>query len=157
MEWLHENRIVEDNFFLYAFLTLFILTGILIYLERRNQYGTHKRKVRLVFKGRTIEAVAYWDSGNQLTDFYTGKPVNVVSKALAKQLCEGVLPAIRYVPFQSLGQKEGLIKVFTIDAMEVSNENELLKIPSAVLGIAENSLFEKRDYNMILHASMKGK
>lgn len=157
MEWLNEIQMLAGNFFLYAIVTLIIVTGILSYLERRNQYRIHMMPVRLTHCGKMMEATAYWDSGNQLTDLYTGKPVNIVSKSLAKKLCEETLPAIRYVPFQSLGQKEGMILVFTIDVMEVLGKNDVLKIQSAVLGIAEDSLFEKKDYNIILHASIRAK
>lgn len=96
--------------------------------------------------------MAYWDSGNQLRDPYNGKYVNIINKKYADLLFdEKVL--FRYVPYCSLGETHGMIKVATIDKLLIFDEKQVVHIEHAAVGVAEEELFYNKEYGMILPAA----
>lgn len=161
MEWLAEDSETVSCFLIYAIITAVILTIINRYLNRRNQFGSHLFPVELEHNGIKIELMAYWDSGNQLRDLYTGKPVCIMDKELGEVLLgtrrkefEYVM-GVRYIPFCSLGETEGLLAVYDVDRMQIFAGDKRLEKRKAVIGLADKELFEKKEYKMILHASMQ--
>ena len=55
-----------------------------------------------------------------------------------------------YIPFEALGTKQGLIEIIYIEKMQIKGEDELL-LERVPIGIAEDSLFEGKQYKLILN------
>ena len=52
-----------------------------------------------------------------------------------------------YIPFNSIGEKDGLLKAVIADSMEVDRNN----IEKPIIGIFDGKLSRNGRYNMILH------
>lgn len=148
-EWMGTARI----FWIQAGLAAVLLSVITRYLGRRKQFGNQIFPVEINNRDKKIEVCAYWDSGNQLKDPYSGKPVSILGKKEAEKIYASKEDGIRYVPYCSLGKTGGLLPVFTADRLTISTPDKQVTVKSAVIGVAEDALFEKREYTLILHAS----
>ncbi len=105
---------------------------------RRRAPAGRRFMVRLFHEGRSVHFLCLYDSGNHLTEPFSGRPVLVVERSVAQQLvqvptCTAELPAAvgnvwRLVPFDSLGGA-GLLPAFTADrvvAETAAGEKELI-------------------------------
>lgn len=127
--------------------------GVMISLileERRVQHDQMLYRVKLLHKGNMTEVVGLHDTGNRLIDPYVHAPVNILADAEAQAL--QLNPACgRFVPFSTVGAAEGLMEVWTIDAIEWQGERR----ERVVVGVAEDALFEGKDYRLILAAGWR--
>lgn len=153
MQWLGRWKIPMGNFLLPALLTSGGLVLAIKYIKGRRSRGNHIYPVRLAQGSKVMEVMAYWDSGNQLRDPYNGKYVNILDKRYADELL-GQEALFRYVPYCSLGETNGMIKVATVDELMIFDENKVVRIEQAAVGVAEEALFWKKEYGMILPAAL---
>ena len=59
------------------------------------------------------------DSGNNLEDYITGKPVHIItSKTLKKLTSINEKQKIRYVPYHTIQEEEGVLPVIKLDKMK---------------------------------------
>lgn len=157
MEWLREQEVFSQYHFMQILIAVVILFSAVAYLIQFQSFGNH------IFTGcirkdtRQMSVRAYWDSGNQLRDPYTGKAVNILSYEKAKEFLDGKKDNIRFVPYRSLGEQNGLLRVTDIEALELLQGNQRIVIKNAAVGLAEKGLLEGKDYDMILHASVCAK
>ena len=56
-----------------------------------------------------MEIMGYWDSGNQLRDPYDHRPVCILSRHMAAKILNPKKDRVHFIPYCSLGQKEGLL------------------------------------------------
>lgn len=161
MEWLSKGTETVSDFMWYALVAAVLLTIANIYLNKRKNLTGNLFPVELHHKGTVINLMAYWDSGNQLYDIYTKKPVCIMDEELGEALL-GIklkafeaLPGVRYIPFCSLGETEGLLAVYDVEKMQIFTGRKKLEITKAVIGLADKRLFENKEYKMILHSSMQ--
>ena len=101
-----------------------------------------------------MEIMGYWDSGNQLRDPYDHRPVCILSRHMAAKILNPKKDRVHFIPYCSLGQKEGLLPVTEIACIKIQNGRHEVEIRPAAVGIANEGLLEGKDYDMILHASM---
>ena len=106
--------------------------------------------VELIHKQRTIVTYGFYDSGNHLKDPYTGKGVHIVSEKLIAQLSLQNEETV-YVPYQSLGNMQGLIKVYYLEHIRIQKEQIFVERENVPIGIAEENLFQNKKYQVILH------
>ena len=161
MEWLSKDNETISDFLWYGFVASVLLTAVSIYCNWRKNFTGHLFPAELQHRGRIMNLMAYWDSGNQLYDPYTGKPVCIMDKEMGEALfgikleAMECVPGIRYIPFRSLGETEGLLAVYDVEKMQIFTGRKKLEITKAVIGLADKRLFENKEYKMILHASMQ--
>lgn len=144
---------LKDTFFLPAILSAVGLSAVTAYLGRRKQFGAHLFPVVLIHRGKRKKLTGYWDSGNQLKDPFTGRPVCILDGKIAKQLFETDQEILRLIPYTSLGTTGGLLAVLFADAMEIEQGRKQITIKPAEVGIANEGLLEGKEYDVILHAS----
>lgn len=153
-EWLAGSGLMHGHFFLQLAAAAAAGYGILLYLMQRKEFGNHIFPVRLVKDSRGIELKAYWDSGNQLRDPYTGQGVSIISHAKALEFLDMTKDRIRYVPYRSLGEENGLLKVTNVDELLLIRGNKTIRMEKIAIGIADEGLLEEKEYDLILHASL---
>ena len=151
MEW--ESGFFS-NFWIQAVAAAVLLSIAAYYLGRRKQFGNQIFKAVVKNHGKQVEVFAYWDSGNQLRDPYSGRPVSILGREEADRIYEIGRDGIRYVPFLSLGEKNGLLPVFSVDSISIVSGKKQIVAAPAVIGIADANLMKKKEYKLILHASM---
>lgn len=154
MEWLQEQQILSRYRFIQMMAAAVVLFSIAAYLVQFRSFGSH------IFPGcvkkdvREIKLRAYYDSGNQLRDPYTGKAVSIMSFGKAKEFLEIEKDNIRLVPYRSLGEQNGLLRVTDVEILEIMQGSHRIVIKNAVIGVAEEGLLEGKDYDLILHAAL---
>lgn len=157
MEWLREQEAFLRYHFMQILLAVVLLFSAVAYLIQFRAFGNHIFPGSIRKDMRQIKIRAYWDSGNQLRDPYTGKAVSILSDEKAAEFIDAEKDNIRLVPYRSLGEQNGLLRVTDIERLELWQGSRRLVIKNAAIGLAEKGLFEGKDYDMILHASVCGK
>lgn len=99
-------------------------------------------------------ANALWDTGNQLRDFVTGDPVNVLDPEFLHEITE--LPeaerGFHMIPYHCVSGDQ-VMKVFRIEKMCVhtGRAGEERWIQNPLLGIGEETLSGNKEYEIILN------
>lgn len=128
---------------------------IFLFILRWKRKNVHMfYSVRIVHNGKEIMVRALCDTGNRLWDPYVGQAVHVVDAKIFQALGGKEQCPVRLIPFSSVGKKNGLIETFTADSIFVQCDNEEIQINPVVLAVAEQGIFEQRNYQMILHHSI---
>ena len=149
MEW----HIFSQNEILQMLVAAAVVVTAVICFGERRVYGNHIYPAELKKGERHIRLRAYWDSGNQLTDPYTGQEISILSGSVAEKFFTKEKDLVRFVPYRSLGEKDGLIAVTNVDEMTVFQGKRAVKIPHAAIGTADKMLFDGKEYEMLLNAS----
>lgn len=131
-------------------------------------------KLTICFDDKKIDVSALLDTGNQLTDPATKKPVIVIeTEALKKLMPDEILRKIsannveinellasldqdwasrlRLIPFNSVGSAHGLMIGFRPDAVEINSKGYSLRTSEVVLGLVNRSLSREGQYKALLN------
>ena len=154
MQWLSESRVISHNYLIQLIFVVFAGYGILQYLMQKRTFANHIYLVKLQKGERSMEVKAYWDSGNQLRDPYTGQGVSILSSEKAQYFLDTEKDRIRYVPYCSLGKSEGLLSVTNVDELVLFDGKKTIHMKQMAIGIANDGLLEKKEYDLILHGSL---
>jgi len=160
-----------------GFLILYTLFIISIYKEI---FDTNLKiqdllniKVNLLFGDKKYSCVGFIDTGNNLCDPLTQKPVFIIDldviknilpincfESLNKSISENnvdellnipeISKYIRLVPFSSLGKANGLLISIKIDKITLKLNKVLYKFENPVLGISNQKLDGRNKYQMII-------
>lgn len=110
------------------------LCALCIFGFRNKPGGIQYIPVELQYGEKHIRLTALHDTGNSLTDPVTGRPVLVVCGEIARKLtgltirelsepvdtlAKGVVPGLRLVPYQSVGQPCGLLLALRIPNVKI--------------------------------------
>lgn len=154
VQWAWESSSFLQNFSVQVLLSVLIGYGVLLYFIRHRNFGCRLYRVILKKGTRSLEVTAYWDSGNLLKDPYTGKEICILSYTKAKCFLDAGEDRIRYVPYHSLGESDGMIRVTDVDELVLFRGNNAKHIEKTAIGIADDGLLEGKEYDLILHASL---
>ena len=154
MEYLRQYLKIGSLFFALAVTGYYVVLGIWDFtasLQRQNQY---KCRVDLYMDGRTYRVEGMIDTGNGLRDPVTNKPVSILDQKTAKAFLGNVkLRGVRYVPYHSIGKKEGVLPAVKIDRMCVHREEDCW-IQEPLIGISEEEISAGRTCTMILNPDL---
>lgn len=130
-------------------MVLFSVFGYLIirviqFLVNRFSPYAKRISIRIVNENAVIDTTALIDSGNSLTDIYSGKKVVVTDYNTAESIFKDLEnKAPLYLPYKYVGGN-GLIKCYYCDSVYVNGKN----IKKALIAISENSF--DGDYKAIV-------
>ncbi len=141
---------------------------VLLKVQSRNQAEQFLYPVTVMLHGREKKIVALWDSGNQLRQPLTGRPVHIIElsvlRALLKeeeqrelelllemQTVECPSGMFSFVPYQSIGKKHGILPVLKLDEIRVEKENETVDTPEVLAAVSKDAVSRTGAYQMILH------
>ena len=159
------------TFVLFACACYAAVRGLVTLLRRRHP-GANLCRADIRMSGCGVTLPALYDSGNKLTDGFTGAPVAVAEyAALERFLPEGLhgffqgscslidlpeddpwRPRLREIPFHALG-REGLLPAFRSDQVTVKTKQGAQQTPGAIVAVTPDSLSDG-SYSMLLQASM---
>lgn len=149
------------------------------YYLRKNwlqQALVHSLMIR--FAGKTVYLQALLDTGNQLCDPLSKKPVIVVETGVLKDLLppsilEAVagseeinLPALtcrineewsgrlRLIPFNSVGRTHGMMLGLRPDGVEIRNKKKAIYCKDVVIGLINRDLSKEDKYQALLHPAL---
>lgn len=153
MEWLTEQSgLSSASVFLMA-AAVFGMYSILCCLMQRKDFHNHVIDAQIRKREKSFFVWAYWDSGNQLRDPYTGQGICILSRRRAEELFDEKKDFFRLVPYYSLGVEEGMLRVTDVDELILYDGKRVLQLPHVAVGVANEGLLEGREYDVILHAS----
>jgi len=173
---LYQNGAVYFDVSLLVFVIFacvcYTIVRALVALLRRRHPGANLCQATIQMLGRSVTLPAFYDSGNRLTDGFTGAPVAVAEyAALQAFLPEALrdffrgsrslldLPGddpwrarLREIPFHALGQ-EGLLPAFRTDQVIAKGRQSSQPTPGAIVAVTPDALSDG-SYSMLLQASM---
>lgn len=132
--------------------------------------------ITLSFQGKVHKAYGYYDTGNLLTEPYTGMPVSIISmrflqEILPEDISEGLINIMekqgelentkfaginpRFIPCRTIGQGEGIITVITLDELCIHTPGEVIHISKPVFGLAQAPFALDKEYEVLLNSRFK--
>lgn len=128
-------------------VTVVLGSVMLIQTRRRNKDCF---EVELIHNESKIRIKAFYDSGNHLKDPYTQKGVHIISTQLFSKLALEKDKKV-YIPYQSLGNNNGLIEVYYIELLHIYSQKNVIEQHKIPVGVAKEDLFSNKSYEMILN------
>lgn len=145
---------IGSLFLVLAIAGYYLSLGIWNFVSRLQRWNQCHCKVELFLNGKKYELRGLIDTGNGLSDPLTGQPVSILDRETVKKLWgESDLQRMRFVPYQSIGKKEGVLPVFQVDKMCVMRE-ETHWFEKPLIGISEERISAGGDYEMILNPNL---
>lgn len=131
-------------------------------------------KLTICFREHKVIVTALLDTGNQLTDPLTKKPVIVIESAVLEKILPEELrqkvgrenletselfasldqswaARVRLIPFNSVGKSHGLMVGLRPDVVVIKNERQEIITSDVVLGLVNKSLSREGQYRALLH------
>ena len=143
--------------------SLFVITAVIGYylankiwdfvsaLQKTKQFEC---EVELYLKERVCRVNGIIDTGNGLRDPITNQPVSILDRNIARTfLGQMEMSKVRYIPYHSIGKKEGVLLVVKIECMHVYGEKEYV-IQSPLIAISEEMISAEGAYQMILNPNI---
>ncbi|MBQ8804662.1 MAG: sigma-E processing peptidase SpoIIGA [Tyzzerella sp.] len=154
LEYFHQYVRIGSLFLLLAAFGYYVTLGIWNFMSRIHRWNQYHCKVELYLGEKKVEAAGLIDTGNGLCDPFTGRPVSILDRETARKLLgEEVQEGLRFIPYQSIGKKEGVLPIFSIDRMCVLRE-EACWFERPLIGISEERISAGGEYEMILNPNL---
>jgi len=97
-----------------------------------------------------VQTCGLYDTGNHLHDPQTGEGVHIISENIKQRLFLKDEKE-NYIPYQSLGNEEGLIRIYYVECIRVQKGDKWIEKKNAPIGVAQETLFIDKKYQMILN------
>ena len=128
--------------------------GVICLLKLRKGYHQNLCQAELIYHGRHIMLKAFCDTGNMLRDPYTGKPVSIAAETVFSDEKTKEPAGVRYIPYRTLGEEHGLLKVLTIEKMYIYLPGKKLEVTGPVIGLKDSGLLEEKSVGLILNGAL---
>lgn len=144
------------------FLLITFSSYILLSLIRKI-YSVFKEKhllycnVQITYLGKTIEARALIDTGNNLKEPISGNDVHIAEYKILKPLLEGDESAkekLCVIPYHSIGKNEGILYGIRMDDLKIINEKQEKTISKPIVAIYKGTLSQNNNYSIILNKNI---
>lgn len=137
--------------FMFAQAAVPVVRYVTGYVRRKNLLCD----VWLELGGRGVHTMGLYDTGNSLIDPYNGRPVCVAERKLLEKLmnCDGCNDGIRLIPYRSLGNEHGLMRLATMDSMTIEYDGKRTRYEKPELAVYEGKLSGGELYGVILNAA----
>lgn len=169
------NGIVYFNFSIVTLVItaviIFFLLNLLSFFNRRQVAHSHQYQVTLSLNGKTAKAAALMDTGNTLTDAFSGTPVVVAEYRVVEKLFPENLHSffqgkadevyqmnrewsarIRLIPFSSIGG-EGMLPAFRPDQMTIEGFQTSLQTHKVLIAVC-NGKISSGEYGVLLNPDL---
>lgn len=156
--WIIRRILVTYNQLIYL-----ILISVVVIIVIARVYRTHRKnsdiyKVTVIVDNHKIMLHGIVDTGNQLTDKYTGKPVNVMDKSYFENVLYQINDYGRlkyhFIPYRTIGNNEGIIEVITSDYMYISGKDETKAYKGALIGLSDRKVSQNGEYQALINGRM---
>lgn len=131
----------------------FFLSRAAVHLVTENREKKEKLyPAVLIYQGRECRIMALWDTGNQLTDMLGKRPVHILDSQTAKKVVTTVRQ-VRYIPYQTIGQPEGVMPATFFDAIRIESEKGQVLLNNPLVAFSPQPVSPKGEYQLLLHGS----
>lgn len=142
-----------------------IIKNIFKNFYKRKNTNNFMYKVRFTNKQKTDEFYAFLDTGNNLVDNVTHKPINIVSYSSLNNILQDYsladfvlskeklnkLTNFHTINIQSVSTNSSKIYVFEIDKMEIYFEDKVQNIENACIGLTFKDFTSELNYQALLN------
>lgn len=102
-----------------------------------------------------MDVKALFDTGNTLTEPFSGKPVCIIEREICDNVIKEAGPeCFKVIPFHSVGQEHGILKGLEIDELIIWAGEKKIVQKQAVIALYEGCLSKDKSFQMILHHSL---
>ena len=154
MEVVRQYVSVGSFFLVVAIAGYYLVLGIwkfVAYMQRWNQFHC---RVDLYLGSEKYQIKGMIDTGNGLRDPISGKPVNILDRHTARTLFgEEHLKDVRYIPYQSIGKKAGVLPAVQFERMCIMKDTECW-VERPLIAISEETISKGGEYEMILNPNL---
>lgn len=130
----------------------FLARAAVRYLIENREKRQKLYQVVLYYKGKEHRIMALWDTGNQLFEPLSKKPVHILDSQEAKQIIETV-SQVHYIPYQTIGQPGGTMAAIFLDRIQIQMEGESVVLEKPLVALSPNPVSPKGEYQLLLHGS----
>lgn len=99
--------------------------------------------IKITYSGKTVEGKALFDSGNSLSDCFSGKPVIICEKSFVSPLLSGKdltqAKNFRLIPFSTIGGS-GALPAFSAEKAEILLDKNWVESDNIYIGITEKKI-----------------
>lgn len=130
-----------------------VLSGL---IRVREKYNGNIYKVIIEKEKKKVELIGLIDTGNVLTDPYTGKEVHIVRQEAVKVWLQSITDSLNYrlVPYNSVGTNSGIIPVIDVDVMKIYDCNRIIFENAAAIGIYNGKLSKTDRYDLLINSAV---
>ena len=145
---------VGSLFLFVAIAGYYTVLGIWKFISGMQRFQQNIYEVEIHFGEKVWHIKGLLDTGNQLSDVVSGKPVSILDRRCAKELFGEIqIKNMRFIPYRTIGEKERVLAVITVDKLQICGEKECL-IENALIGISESEITSGGEYEMILNQNL---
>ncbi|MCD7735998.1 MAG: sigma-E processing peptidase SpoIIGA, partial [Lachnospiraceae bacterium] len=141
--------------FMAAVCLAFVLSCMgLRYLYRRGRQTDNSAVVKLTCEGKSLTLAGLLDTGNQLAEPITGRPVSIADEETLKPLLGPEWEKRQgfcLIPFHSLGTGKGWLRGVTLDEMSVTMRRGSREVRRPVIALYDGKVSAGKEYQVILH------
>lgn len=138
-------------FFVLAVISYYLVAVIWKLLLFFSEKGNCYCEVEIFFGGRSCRIKALIDTGNTLYDTVSNDPVSVIDKKSLMQLTKGKHPEqFRYIPYHSIGKKEGVMPVLRVEKIQIIRGVNKMNVEHPLVAVSEEELGSE-NYQMIIN------
>lgn len=154
LESFHQYVRFGSLFFAVSLGGYYLVLGAWKFISYIQRWNCYHCDVILYLGEKTYLLKGMIDTGNGLCDPLSGKPVSILNRESAKELfAKENVCNLRYVPYCTIGKKEGVLPTFQIDRMCIRQEREhWVELP--LIGISEEMISVGREYDMIINPNL---
>lgn len=141
-------------FFATVIVGYLFVSKIWDYIGMIKRIERYQCEVDLYVNGERYHVKGMIDTGNGLRDPVSNKPVSILERDIAKKILGNEkLSQVRYIPYHSIGKKEGVLLALKIEKMCVHGEDEHW-IEEPLIGVSEEKISVEGEYQMILNPNL---
>ena len=107
-------------------------------------------EVTLLCGDKRLSATGLLDTGNQLYEPVSRKPVHVVSEWVWQQMHTGEEPVL-LIPFHTIGTEEGWMTGMVIDSMVIWEKEKERIVMRPLIAVSPKPLCRDKSYEILLH------
>ena len=156
--WIIRRILVTYNQLIYLILISVVVIIVIARVYRTYRKNSDIYKVTVIVDNHKIMLHGIVDTGNQLTDKYTGKPVNVMDKSYFENVLYQINDYGRlkyhFIPYRTIGNNEGIIEVITSDYMYISGKDETMAYKGALIGLSDRKVSQNGEYQALINGRM---
>lgn len=145
---------VGSLFLLIAIIGYYLVVAIWKFISYMQRWNQCHYVVDLYLGSEKYQIKGMIDTGNGLRDPISGKPVNILDRHTARQLLgEEDLKDVRYIPYQSIGKKTGVLPAVQLDRMCIRKDTDCW-VEKPLIAISEETISKGGEYEMILNPNL---
>lgn len=118
----------------------YVLIKLFLYLLKRFSADDRLCTLTVEISGKSVVLKGLVDTGNSLTDVFTGKPVTTVERVSVKRITDGIDAQRRGIVPVKTALGSGMLETVRADRMIIDYNGRRISVLSPIIALSENEL-----------------